>query len=190
LLYFSIATFSYYYIFDHRMKLHPRFLKNQVRQEIQFSLEAFPMLDLLTLPWFVGDVRGWSKLYDSMEEGPFGAVGGWQPWAYMLVSACAFLWFTDMCIYWVHRWLHIPVLYKKLHKPHHKWISAFPSLTTPLIWTDEWRYQFPRRSHRTRSTRSTDTSSRSRITSACTSSPSTSTSSSDSSPLSTCGPSL
>ncbi|GAA5992882.1 hypothetical protein JCM10908_001388 [Rhodotorula pacifica] len=125
-LYFSVATFSYYAIFDHRMEQHPRFLKNQVRKEIAYSLEAFPMLDLLTLPWFVGDVRGWSMLYDTIEEGPFGQQGGVMPWLYMAFSAAFFLWFTDFCIYWVHRWLHIPFLYKRLHKPHHKWIIPTP----------------------------------------------------------------
>ncbi|GAA6015588.1 hypothetical protein JCM11491_007166 [Sporobolomyces phaffii] len=126
LLYFSVATLSYYLIFDHRMKLHPRYLKDQVRKEINYSLEAFPVLDLLTLPWFVGDVRGWSMLYDTVEEGPFGKQGGVLPWVYMAASAAFFLWFTDFAIYWVHRWLHIPFLYKRLHKPHHKWIIPTP----------------------------------------------------------------
>ncbi|KAK4701518.1 Delta7-sterol 5-desaturase, partial [Phenoliferia sp. Uapishka_3] len=126
LMYFSVATMSYYLIFDHRMKMHPRFLKGQVRMEIMYSLEAFPMLDLLTLPWFVGDVRGHSMLYDTIAEGPFGASGGWKPWAYMVLSAAIFLLFTDYCIYWAHRWLHIPFIYKKLHKPHHKWIIPTP----------------------------------------------------------------
>ncbi|GAA5867965.1 hypothetical protein JCM1840_003633 [Sporobolomyces johnsonii] len=126
LLYFSVATFSYYYIFDHRMKHHPRYLPDQVRKEIMFSLDAFPVLDLLTLPWFVGDVRGHSMLYDSVAEGPFGQRGGVLPWVYMAFSAALFLWFTDFAIYWVHRWLHIPFLYKRLHKPHHKWIIPTP----------------------------------------------------------------
>lgn len=125
ILYFSVATLSYKFIFDKRMEGHPRFLKNQVRKEILFSLEAFPMLDLLTLPWFLGDVRGWSMLYDSMNKGPFGASEPWKQWAYMAASAAVFLLFTDMCIYWIHRWLHIPFLYRNLHKPHHKWISEF-----------------------------------------------------------------
>ncbi|GAA5991854.1 hypothetical protein JCM5350_002726 [Sporobolomyces pararoseus] len=126
LLYFSVATLSYYLIFDHRMKLHPRYLKDQVRKEINYSLKAFPVLDLLTLPWFVGDVRGWSMLYDRVEDGPFGKQGGVLPWIYMAGSAAFFLWFTDFAIYWVHRWLHIPFLYKRLHKPHHKWIIPTP----------------------------------------------------------------
>ncbi|GAA5908089.1 hypothetical protein JCM8208_003683 [Rhodotorula glutinis] len=125
-LYFSVATASYYLIFDKRMEKHPRFLKNQVAKEIAFSLEAFPMLDLLTLPWFVGDVRGHSQLYDSIAEGPFGDKGGVLPWLYMAFSAALFLWFTDFAIYWVHRWLHLPFLYKRLHKPHHKWIIPTP----------------------------------------------------------------
>ncbi|GAA6010016.1 hypothetical protein JCM10207_007520 [Rhodosporidiobolus poonsookiae] len=125
-MYFSVATFSYYCIFDKRMEQHPRFLKNQVRKEINFSLDAFPVLDLLTLPWFVGDVRGWSMLYDTIEEGPFGKQGGWMPWAYMAFCSALFLFFTDFCIYWVHRWLHIPFFYKRLHKPHHKWIIPTP----------------------------------------------------------------
>lgn len=133
LLYFSVATLSYYLIFDHRMKLHPRYLKDQVRKEILFSLDAFPVLDLLTLPWFVGDVRGWSMLYDTVAEGPFGDRGGVLPWVYMAASAAFFLWFTDFAIYWVHRWLHLPFLYKRLHKPHHKWISTFPPLFPSLV---------------------------------------------------------
>lgn len=37
-----------------------------------------------------------------------------------------FLLFTDFCIYWIHRWLHIPAIYKRLHKPHHKWVVPTP----------------------------------------------------------------
>lgn len=130
LLYFGVATGSYYFLFDRRMEQHPRYLKNQVAKEIAFSLEAFPVLDLLTLPWFLGDVRGWSMLYDSVEEGPFGHAAPWQAWAYMAASAVFFLLFTDLLIYWVHRVLHHPVLYKRLHKPHHKWISESAPITS------------------------------------------------------------
>jgi lathosterol oxidase len=67
LLYFIIATFSYYFIFNHEMKRHPRFLKNQVRLEIMSSLKAFPGMMLLTLPWFQAEVMGYSKLYDGLD---------------------------------------------------------------------------------------------------------------------------
>ncbi len=68
LLYFIFAGLSYQYIFSHDMMNHPRFLKNQVKLEIQCSLRAFPGMTLLTLPWFQAEVRGYSKLYDNVDD--------------------------------------------------------------------------------------------------------------------------
>ncbi|KAH9936051.1 fatty acid hydroxylase [Amylocystis lapponica] len=116
-LYFSVAGLSYKYIFNHDMMKHPRFLKNQVKQEIQLSLKAFPAMTIFTLPWFQGEVMGHSYLYDDISE--YG-------WAYFVFSIGWFLLFTDFCIYWVHRWEHHPACYKWLHKPHHKWIIPSP----------------------------------------------------------------
>jgi len=116
-IYFIFAGLSYYFVFNHAMMRHPRFLPNQVRQEIMCSLAAFPGLTALTLPWFIGEVRGWSRLYDRVDD--YG-------WTYLILSIPAFLLFTDYCIYWIHRWLHLPFFYKHLHKPHHKWIIPTP----------------------------------------------------------------
>lgn len=99
------------------MKKHPRFLKNQVQLEIQSSLRAFAPLDLMTLPWFVAEVRGHSKLYDNISD--YGVL-------YAFLSVPFFLLFTDACIYWVHRLEHHPRLYKHVHKPHHKWLVPTP----------------------------------------------------------------
>ncbi|KAJ7068418.1 fatty acid hydroxylase [Mycena amicta] len=117
LLYFIFAGLSYRYIFNHEMRKHPRFLPQQEKLEIQSSLRAFPAITLMTLPWFLGEVRGYSKLYDGLDS--YG-------YFYLFASAPFFLLFTDYCIYWVHRWLHIPFFYKILHKPHHKWIIPTP----------------------------------------------------------------
>lgn len=59
---------SYFFIFDKRMMKHPRFLKNQIRLEIQCSLKAFPGMTLLTLPFFQAEVMGYSRLYDDPKE--------------------------------------------------------------------------------------------------------------------------
>lgn len=72
ILYFVFASLSYFYIFNHKMMDHPRFLKNQVRQEIICSLKAFPGMMLLTLPWFLGEVRGYSQLYENVEDYGWG----------------------------------------------------------------------------------------------------------------------
>ncbi|TBU49813.1 hypothetical protein BD309DRAFT_1070507 [Dichomitus squalens] len=117
ILYFLFSGLSYKYIFNHEMMKHPRFLKNQVKLEIQCSLKAFPGMTALTLPWFLGEVRGYSKLYDDVSE--YG-------WGYLIFSTFFFLVFTDYCIYWIHRWEHHPICYKWLHKPHHKWLIPTP----------------------------------------------------------------
>lgn len=56
LMYFAMGGFSYYFIFNHDMKKHPRYLPNQVWKEIKFSLQAFPWLVGMTVPWFVYEV--------------------------------------------------------------------------------------------------------------------------------------
>ncbi|CAG8824296.1 44626_t:CDS:2 [Gigaspora margarita] len=100
---------------------HPKFLKNQIRKEITLSATGFPITSLVTIPWFLGEVRGYSKLYDDINDYGF---------LYGIFSIILFLFFTDMCIYWIHRWLHHPLIYKNLHKPHHRWISEYLSSGT------------------------------------------------------------
>ena len=134
-LYFVFAYISYAFIFNHDMMKHPRFLKNQIKLEIQQSMRAFPSMIIFTLPWFQAEVMVYSMLYNDVET--YG-------WPYLIFSIflyvpissfeqlysprlipCdhSFLVFTDYCIYWIHRWEHHPICYKWLHKPHHKWIS-------------------------------------------------------------------
>ncbi|KAL1670093.1 fatty acid hydroxylase superfamily-domain-containing protein [Schizophyllum commune] len=120
LLYFAFSWLSYTFIFDKRMMRHPKFLKDQVRLEIITSLKAFPVMMLLTLPWFQAEVMGYSRLYDDV------SMYGWPYLISSVALSFRFLVFTDYCIYWIHRWLHIPWLYKRLHKPHHKWIVPTP----------------------------------------------------------------
>ena len=113
-LYFVFSALSYYLIFDRRLEYHPRFLKSQIRQEIQSSLRAVPVINILTLPLFLTEVRGKSLLYSNVSE------YGW-PW--LLVSSVLYMAFNDITIYWIHRLEHHPSVYKYIHKPHHKWIG-------------------------------------------------------------------
>ena len=131
------------------MEKHPKFLKDQIAQEIKLSMDSFVPVGLMTLPWFLGDVKGYSQLY--LENGPnIGSIpyirslpaglrtvlgladggngGKIGAGLYILISAMGFILFTDYTIYWVHRMLHHPLLYKRLHKPHHRFISEFKTL--------------------------------------------------------------
>ncbi len=42
------------------------------------------------------------------------------------LSVLSFLFFTDMAIYWIHRWLHHPSIYRYIHKTHHIWKVPTP----------------------------------------------------------------
>jgi len=117
-VYFVCASLSYYFVFDKNTSNHPKYLKNQVRLEIQQTLRSIPVMAIFTTPVFVAEVCGYSKLYDTTQDGP----GMW----YNLLQFPLFFVFTDFSIYWIHRGLHHPLIYRHLHKAHHKWIMPTP----------------------------------------------------------------
>ena len=117
-VYFVFATLSYVLVFNHATFSHPKYLKNQIRLEIQQTLKSIPFMAVLTTPFFLAEVQGYSKLYDTSAEAPFAL--------YSVIQFPFFIAFTDFFIYWIHRGLHHPSVYKTLHKPHHKWIMPTP----------------------------------------------------------------
>lgn len=126
-IYFTFAGLSYLFVFDHTTFQHPKYLKNQMRMEIQQAVSSIPLMTLFTVPFFVAEVRGYSFMYDTISNPGFSSplldtLG--NAWTYLQFPA--FLMFTDFGIYWIHRALHHPILYKRLHKPHHKWIMPTP----------------------------------------------------------------
>ncbi|EEY22541.1 C-5 sterol desaturase [Verticillium alfalfae VaMs.102] len=108
LIYFIFASLSYVFIFDKKNLTHPKFLKDQIRLEMMQAIQAMPVMALFTAPMFVLEVRGYARLYDTTEEGP----GRWYDFAQFPV----FILLTDLLIYWIHRGLHHPTIYKRLHK--------------------------------------------------------------------------
>lgn len=117
LLYFSFSTLDYYLLFDKEYEKHPKFLKNQKYQEIMVSVKSVPVMVFLTLPIFLAEVRGYSLLYDRWDE---------RGVPFLLWSMFLFLMFNDFGIYWIHRYEHHPLVYKHIHKLHHKWLVPTP----------------------------------------------------------------
>jgi len=120
LLYLIPATLSYYVIYNHDLEKHPLFLENQIRREIKCALSSVLVMSLVSNIIFLMEVRGYSKLYDNVNDINLG-------WLGILINAVAFIFFTDTLIYWIHRGLHSKLLYKPLHKIHHTW-----KVTTPF----------------------------------------------------------
>ncbi|KAL5604687.1 hypothetical protein BROUX41_001962 [Berkeleyomyces rouxiae] len=135
LLYFVFATLSYCFIFDKRTFDHPRFLKNQMSLEMKQANQALPLMAVLTIPFFLCEVKGFGRLYDTFDQAP--------AWWYNWLQFPLFLVFTDFWIYWIHRGLHHPRIYKHLHKPHHKWIMPTPFASHAFHPVDGWAQSLP-----------------------------------------------
>lgn len=90
---------------------------------------------ILTVPFFLTEIRGWSKLYDFASEAPFPAYNWLQ---YPLFVA-----FTDSGIYWIHRAEHHPLVYRWLHKRHHKWLVPTPFASFAFNPLDGWAQSLP-----------------------------------------------
>ncbi|KAF9892188.1 c-5 sterol desaturase [Aspergillus nanangensis] len=133
--YFISATLSYIFIWDKTTVKHPKFLKNQISMEIRQTMESMPIMSIFTAPFLVAEVRGYAKLYDGFSEEPF-------PY-YSILQFPFFIAFTDLCIYWIHRGLHHPMIYKTLHKPHHKWIMPSPFASHAFHPLDGWSQSVP-----------------------------------------------
>ncbi|KAK9236594.1 hypothetical protein V1525DRAFT_406531 [Lipomyces kononenkoae] len=116
-LYFVFASLSYVFVYDKRNMNHPKYLKNQMRMEIHQAVSSMPIMTLLTVPWFLAEIRGYSFMYWDLND---------HGMAYLFLQFPLFVLFTDFSIYLIHRGLHHPLMYKRFHKPHHKWIVPTP----------------------------------------------------------------
>lgn len=135
MMYLSSATLSFFVLFDHRLMKHPQFLQNQVRLELVYAVKSIPFMSLLTVPIMLLEVRGYSKLYMGLSSG--------KDWAFVGLSVVAFLMFTDCLIYWIHRGLHHRLLYKYIHKDHHRWKVPSPFASHAFHPVDGWAQALP-----------------------------------------------
>lgn len=119
LLYLITATISYLFLYDKRLMEHPLFLPNQIKLEILYTIKSVPLMSVPTNVLFFIEVRGYSKLYDDVGTSKLDLI-------FILTSVVTFILFTDMCIYWIHRFLHHRSIYKYIHKDHHRWKVPTP----------------------------------------------------------------
>jgi lathosterol oxidase len=66
-LYFIGSSLSWQFLFDKKLRNHPRFLPNQEWLEIKLSLISIPIMAVPTTAIFLAEVRGYSKLYTEVE---------------------------------------------------------------------------------------------------------------------------
>ncbi|AAZ13089.1 lathosterol oxidase, putative [Trypanosoma equiperdum] len=125
-MYLLCASFStYLFFFEFAETYFPRTiakggLHDQIIHEIFIAVASVPFMAILMTPAAVLSHRGYSKLYYNVDD--YG-------WPYLFFSAALFFVFTDFMVYWFHRGLHHPTLYRHLHKLHHtyKYTTPFSS---------------------------------------------------------------
>lgn len=127
--YLLFASLSYYIFFRTRKDTYfPKTmdpddhdgLVRQVRHEIWIATASIPFMAVLMMPAAVFSHRGYSKIYTNIDDYGRG---------YFLFSILLFFAVTDFMVYFFHRGLHHPVLYKHVHKLHHtyRYTSPFSS---------------------------------------------------------------
>jgi lathosterol oxidase len=119
LMYFIFASLSYFLIFDRSARKDPKFLVKQELLEMETALKSIPVMSVISSWIFLAEIRGYSKLHDEPIQGIEGAIS-------VVLQVILYLLFTDSLIYWIHRWLHHPLIYTPIHKLHHKWVVTTP----------------------------------------------------------------
>ena len=121
----AAGIFHYYYYVWNSAKYSTERLssrgvrKGQLKKEIIWSIKASLIFALAgTLVYWL-----WTKDLTAIYLTP-GEYGYW----YLPISLLLILFIHETYYYWVHRWMHHPRIYKKVHKVHHDSL-------TPTPWT-------------------------------------------------------
>lgn len=134
IIYFIPALIAYYLYFDKRLMKHKKFKKNQIQMEIAMSVKSGPIMALMMIPFFILEVRGHTQLYDSFDD---------YEWYEICLQIFGFLFWNDCLVYFVHKALHIPIIYKYIHKTHHKWLIPTPFASHAFHPLDGWAQGVP-----------------------------------------------
>jgi lathosterol oxidase len=119
-LYFVLAGATYAAVFVwQRRRLVPDYrpADRDLRREIGATMINLLGNCVLFLPIQLAIVFGYTQIYFTVEE--YG-------WAYLAFSAVAALAFAETGIYWLHRALHTPYLFRHLHAHHHGYRTTTP----------------------------------------------------------------
>lgn len=118
LRYILISVTSWYVLFVRRPRsLQKHRLQTEWPQgkdywrEVKYSFLSFIILSLLTTSIVWLKKNGMLRIYNDFSEHNFG---------YFLCSILVLIAIHDTYFYWAHRLMHVPFLYRHVHKVHHE----------------------------------------------------------------------
>ncbi|MDQ2719120.1 MAG: sterol desaturase family protein [Bacteroidota bacterium] len=91
--------------------------KGQFKKEIKWSLVSSLLFSAAGAITLILWQKGYTKVYIELNE--YG-------WWYLPVSLVIFMLLHETYYYWIHRWMHIPSVFKIVHKIHHDSYIASP----------------------------------------------------------------
>ncbi|MCB0675718.1 MAG: sterol desaturase family protein [Saprospiraceae bacterium] len=106
--------------FSRRILNGPSWPKQQLRREVWRSLLASLVFALSGTLLVIAWQRGWTRIYLDWSA---------HAWWYHPLSLLLALFLQDTYYYWLHRWMHRPRVYRRIHKWHHDSIRT-SSLTS------------------------------------------------------------
>lgn len=117
----GIFYFIFYKWFPHRFearKINKRkYKKDQFSKEIKWSIISSLIFSVTAAFTVVMWQKGYTKVYENAN-----LYGFW----YLPVSLLTYMFLQETYYYWIHRWMHVPSVYKIVHKIHHDSKIASP----------------------------------------------------------------
>ena len=94
-----------------------RYTGTQLRREISWSMVTAVIFSLTgTMILFLWQ-KGYTRIYTDIHD---------YAWWWLPVSLVISMMIDESYYYWVHRWLHTPAIFKKIHRIHHQSNTTSP----------------------------------------------------------------
>eukprot|EP00762_Andalucia_godoyi_P000676 ANDGO_05405.mRNA.1 putative Delta(7)-sterol 5(6)-desaturase len=122
-LYFCFSGLDFYYVFVRNKKANfpkgDEVPAGQNWKDIKLSVISMFFEAIMVSFFYLGIDLGYSHMYyDVYADG--------KGWMTILYTTVGFLALADCAIYWIHRGLHHPSIYRFIHKPHHGSLHVTP----------------------------------------------------------------
>lgn len=121
-LYYGLSRLSYWWFFEKNWdryfsdeKQHPN--PDEIKKSQRLAVWGTFGNAILGAPFQYYVAKGQSKVYYNVGD---------HGWLYFVFSFLFFLAFTETFVYWAHRWLHHPLIYKYIHLKHHEYRKPTP----------------------------------------------------------------
>lgn len=88
--------------------------QEQVRREVMWSVLSSALFAILSVATYLLFDLGYTQIYTEFSERSFG---------YFVGSIVAFLLLYETYYYWLHRWMHLPSVFRIVHRVHHQSMS-------------------------------------------------------------------